>query len=198
MFSFLLQKQTQAANIDLLLSPLFCCGCVGISQQVCSFIFLLAHYSFYFSTSPPLKLISNLVCDGFFPPSSFLHLCSYWIVQGEKKKNAAVTSSPTGHTWVRSPFPPSPSVHLSTRLSDLSLRSMHPSPIPDAEAHGEDGNNRLEQLYFPNGEVPWSFPFAFTQTGRRCLLPASVFFFCSDAGISVCMDAAIRFMKTTC
>lgn len=43
------------------------------------------------------------------------------------------------------------------RCSDLSLCGMHPSPVPDAEAHGKDGNKRPEQLYFPNGEVLPSF-----------------------------------------
>ncbi|TKS82245.1 Lysophospholipid acyltransferase 5 [Collichthys lucidus] len=42
-------------------------------------------------------------------------------------------------------------------LSDLSLRSMHPCPIPDAEAYGKDGNNCPVQLYLSNGEVSWCF-----------------------------------------
>lgn len=54
-------------------------------------------------------------------------------------------------------FPSSPSVHFLARLSDLSLSGMHPSPVPDAEAHGKDGNKRPEQLYFPNGESLLSF-----------------------------------------
>ena len=47
------------------------------------------------------------------------------------------------------------SVHLFPRLSDLSLRSMHPCPIPDAEAHGKNSNSCPEQLYLSNGEVSW-------------------------------------------
>lgn len=79
-----------------------------------------------------------------------------------KKDAVAVTSSPTGHTRLLSPsnppiIPALLSVCVSPRRSDLSLRSMHPCPIPDAEAHGEDGNNCPEQLYLSNGEVSRSF-----------------------------------------
>lgn len=53
--------------------------------------------------------------------------------------------------------PHPPPVHLFPRPSALSLRSMRPCPIPDAEAHGKDGNNCPEQLYLPNGEVSRRF-----------------------------------------
>lgn len=39
------------------------------------------------------------------------------------------------------------------RLSGLSLCSMHPCSVPDAEAHGKDGNNRPQQLCVSNGEA---------------------------------------------
>lgn len=129
-----------------------------------------------------LKLVSNLVCDGFSPIVLSSSLLILNCARVKKKKCCRHVQPDRSHMSALT-VSPSPSVHLSTRLSDLSLRSMHPSPIPDAEAHGEDGNNRPEQLYFPNGEVSWSFPLTFAQTGRRCLLSASVFFFCSDAGI---------------
>lgn len=74
------------------------------------------------------------------------------------RKNAVVVSSPIGHTWLHSPSSPSPLCpSLSPRLSDLSLCSMHPCPVPDAEAHGKDGNNCPEQLYLSNGEVSRCF-----------------------------------------
>lgn len=51
-----------------------------------------------------------------------------------------------------------PPVRFFTRCSDLSLCGMHPSPVPDAEAHGKDGDKRPEQLYFPDGEALVSYP----------------------------------------
>lgn len=156
--------------------------------------FFLHTTLFIFLPALLLKLISNLVCDGFCPivlsPSLLILNCA-----GGKKMLLSRSAQQVTHECTHC-FPP-PLLRFSIRLSDLSLRSMHPSPVPDAEAHGEDGNNRPEQLYFPNGEVSRSFPFTFTQTCRRCLLSAFAFF-CSDAGISVLACDAVPCRKTTC
>lgn len=46
-----------------------------------------------------------------------------------------------------------------SRVSGLSLGSMRPRSIPDAEAHGKDGNNRPQQLCVSNGEVLFNLAF---------------------------------------
>lgn len=103
-----------------------------------------------------------------FPISADTKLCRGKKTK-TKNKTAVVMSSPAGHTWLHSPLPPPPppSVRLSPRLSDLSLRSMHLCPIPDAKAHGKDGYHCPEQLCVPNGEVSQCFLF----TGIQALAP---------------------------
>lgn len=86
-----------------------------------------------------------------FASPSFSHLCAYQTAR--KNMCAAVSSSPTVLAWIHSPFLSYPSLHFFARFSDLSLCSMHPSPVPDAEAHGKDGDKRPQQFYFPNGKV---------------------------------------------
>lgn len=137
---------TQTANIDLFLFPLFCCGCTRILQQVCSFIFLHVEYFFLFLPTPfessfqDLCLMDLPCCP--FLPSLLIPNCA----------RKMLLSCPVLQVTLDCTHHP-PSVRLSPRLSDLSLCSMHPCPIPDAEAHGKDGNNCPEQLCLPNGEV---------------------------------------------
>lgn len=45
------------------------------------------------------------------------------------------------------------------RASGLSLGSMRPRSIPDAEAHGKDGDNRPQQLCVSNGELLFNLVF---------------------------------------
>lgn len=134
------------------LSPLFCYGCARILQQVCCFIFLLVEYLF----CSPLKAHFQVACVSWI---CLVVLSPFPLINTEPCRKNAVMSTPTGHTWLHSPSspPPPPSVRLSPRLSALSLRSMHPCPIPDAEAHGKDGNNCPMQLYLSNGEECWCF-----------------------------------------
>lgn len=45
------------------------------------------------------------------------------------------------------------------RVSGLSLGGMHPRSVPDAEAHGKDGNNCPQQLCISNGEMVFNLVF---------------------------------------
>lgn len=180
----MLQKQTQAANIDLLLSPLFCCGYVGISQQVCSFIFLLAHYSFYFSTSPPLKLISNLVCDGFcsivLSPSLLVLNCAR-----EKKMLLSRPVQQVTHECTHRFPPPLLSVSLPGSqiyhsavcilVQFLMLRLM-----------GRTVTTVLSSFIFQMVRCLGLSPSLSPRQAEDVFCPLLFFFlFCSDAGISV-------------
>lgn len=141
-----------------------------------------------FPTKTPSHLFPSPVCGELFLSSpSFPHLCSCQTVQGRKKVRhiyAAVWCSPTGLARVHSPFPSSPPVHFFTRLSDLSLRTMHPSPVPDAEAHGKDRNKRPEQLHLPNGEAPLCL-------SALVHLPI----YCSNASRKLWIDSAVQCVK---
>lgn len=66
-------------------------------------------------------------------------------------KTAVFIYSSTGYSWLTPSSSPM-SLSCSPRPPDLSLCTMRPRPIPDAEAHGKDGNNCPEQLYLSNGE----------------------------------------------
>lgn len=61
-------------------------------------------------------------------------------------------------SWLCSSSSPWPSSLCPLfRISGLSLCSMHPCSIPDAETHGKDGNNRPQQLCLSNGVLWCSF-----------------------------------------
>lgn len=153
--STVLAVLTEAAN--LFLCPLFCRGCTWILQQVCAFYLFSVCSTLFFSSSSLWKLISSLVFDGFALLSS--NLCWHQTVQEKKKNCCCHVQSCRSHLTALTITPPPPSVRLSPRLSDLSLRSMHLCPIPDAKAHGKDGYHCPEQLCVPNGEVSQCFLF---------------------------------------
>lgn len=79
-------------------------------------------------------------------------------------------------------------LRLFRRLSALSLHNMCSRPILDAEAHGKDGNNRPEQLYFSTGDVShcfFSFLSHFICVQAHFVAPAfcpESDFYCSGSG----------------
>ena len=90
--------------------------------------------------------------------------------------------------------PPAPCPLFPPRPSDLSLCSMRPRPVPDDEAHGEDGNNCPEQLYLSNGETSPCvilFPLPFLSNSSRltffiALSPFGPVSDCYCSGSGVC------------
>lgn len=129
-------------------SSLSCCGCTWILQQVCCLVFFLVEY-FFRQHSLEAYCKSVIV---YRTPCHFFFVISFSDVE-LWRGNAVVLSSLTGHAWLHSPSSPPSHVCLFPRISALSLHSMCPCPVPDAEAHGKDSNNRPEQLYLSNGEL---------------------------------------------
>lgn len=115
-----------------------------------SFLYFVVAALGFYSRSVALPFSSSsfqVRCCHVIVLLSSLCLCQFSTV--EEKHCCHVTLDYTRH------FPPlTVSVSFSfSRLSALSLRSMCPCPISDAEAHGKDGNSHPEQLYLSNGEV---------------------------------------------